>query len=165
MREDVWYAYLVGPVAITVRYWEEVGAEADAEVEGGARVEVRRVEAATGRAHRRGAEGFTVLPVAEGGLWRADLFTRVDPPDGESRYHHHPSFRDDDVGERDFDEAMAADPVGWTLERLADLRGLLAASGAEDLAAQVDAEALERMLPAIGEAVHACLDLRPQGAQ
>ena len=157
----LWYAFVLGPLAVTVRYWEEHDVEDEGEVEAGARVELRRVDETVGRAHRPGAEGFTVQPVSHGGLWRADLFTRIQPPDDEPRFHHHPSFRDDDVGTRDFDPEIAEDPVGWTLTQLRDLPRLLDRAGAGDLADQVDRRHLEQVLPAVRAAIDTCLASRP----
>ena len=147
------YAFVLGPVAVMVRHWEERFSE----LESGARVEVRRVEPSIGQRDRAGAAGFRVLPVSEGGIWRADLFVVVDPPGGGPRYHHHPRFTGGDVGPRVFDPDMAADPPGWTEARLADLPALLSDCGAGDLAAAVDRDQLAAVLPAIRAAIDACL--------
>jgi len=145
--------FVLGPVAVMVQHWRERFSE----LESGARVEVRRVEPSVGERDRPGAAGFRVLPVSEGGIWRADLFVVVDPPGGEPRYHHHPRFAAGDVGPRVFDPEMAADPVGWTERRLADLPALLADCGAADAAAAVEPDHLARALPAIRAAIDACL--------
>ncbi len=147
------YVFVLGPVAVTVRHWEERFSE----LESGARVEVRRVEPSVGDRDRAGAAGFRVLPVSHGGIWRADLFVVIDPPGGEPRYHHHPRFAGGDVGPRVFDPDMQADPAGWTQSRLADLPALLAGCGAGDLAAGVDPDHLAQALPAIRAAIDACL--------
>lgn len=75
------YVFVLGPVAVTVQHWEERFSE----LEAGARVEVRRVEPFVGERDRPGAAGFRVMPVSEGGIWRADLFVVVDPPRCEPR--------------------------------------------------------------------------------
>ncbi len=147
------YVFVMGPVAVVVQHWEERFSE----LESGARVEVRRAEPSTGERDRPGAAGFRVLPVSEGGIWRADLFVVVDPPTSEPRYHHHPRFAGGDVGPRVFDPGIAADPPGWTMARLADLPGLLTGCGAGDLAAVVDPSHLSEALPAIRTAIDACL--------
>ncbi len=147
------YVFVLGPVAVTVQHWEERFSE----LESGARVEVRRVEPSVGDRDRAGAGGFRVLPVSEGGIWRADLFVVIDPPGHEPRYHHHPRFADGDVGPRVFDQEMMADPAGWTEARLADLAVLLRDCGAGDLAASVDAHHVALVLPAIRTAIAACL--------
>ena len=147
------FAFVIGPVAVVVQHWEERFSE----LEAGARVEVRRVEPSTGERDRPGAAGFRVLPVSEGGIWRADLFVVVDPPTSEPRHHHHPRFAGGDVGPRVFDPDLSADPPGWTQARLADLPGLLRKCGAADLAAAVDPGDLARALPAVRAAIDACL--------
>ncbi len=152
------YAFIIEPVAITVRYWEE----RDDEVEGGARVEVRRVADVVGTRHRPGAAGWRIEPVSTGGLWRADILTVISRPGNEPRYHHHPRFEDGDVGPRVFDPRMTADPVGFTLERLADLPRVLVAAGAADLAAHIDGDDLRRALPAVRAAIEACLGQMPR---
>lgn len=147
------YVFVLGPVAVTVQHWEERFSE----LESGARVEVRRVEPSVGERDRPGAAGFRVLPVSEGGIWRADLFVVVDPPGREPRYHHHPRFAGGDVGPRVFDPDIAADPAGWTAARLADLPSLLAECGAAELAGAVDPDDVTQALPAIRAAIEASL--------
>jgi hypothetical protein len=147
------HVFVLGPVAVMVQHWEERFSE----LEAGARVEVRRVEPAVGERDRPGAAGFRVMPVSEGGIWRADLFVVVDPPGREPRYHHHPRFAGGDVGPRVFDPDLAADPAGWTEARLADLPALLRDCGAADLAPAVDAGHVAEALPAIRAAIAACL--------
>lgn len=154
------YMFMFGPVAITVRYWEETGDD----IEGGARVEVRRAGEVIGEHHRPGAAGWRVGPVSEAGIWRSDLLTVIDRPGGEPRYHHHPEFRDGDVGRRVFDPALSTDPVEWTIARLADLPALLHASGATDVADEIDTQAVDRALPAIRSAILVCLDQTPQAS-
>lgn len=147
------YAYIMGRVAVTVRDWVERGAE----VEAGARLEIRRVDTVTlPRRHRPGGEGWRVAAVGDGGIWRSDILTAVDG-DRAPRYHHHPDFGDGDVGPRVFDDAMTADPVSWTMRRVRDLPGLLIASGAGDLAAEIDDDELAEALPLIEDAIRACL--------
>lgn len=154
------YMFMFGPVAITVRYWEETGDD----VEGGARVEVRRAGEVIGEHHRPGAAGWRVGPVSEAGIWRSDLLTVIDRPGGGPRFHHHPEFHDGDVGRRVFDPALSTDPVEWTIAKLADLPTLLHASGATDVADQIDTQAVDRALPAIRSAILVCLDQTPQAS-
>lgn len=145
------YAFVLGPVAVTV-----VSCTCpEGDLEAGARVELRRVTQLPGS--RDGNEGFQVLPVAEGGLWRADLLIVVDPPTGELRHHHHPRFEDGDVGDRVFDPALMADPAGWTVAKLADFRSLLLEVGAVDIVDEVDYDGLANALPAIRAAIDACM--------
>lgn len=139
------HAFIFGPIAITVGYWVQSGVE----TESGARVEIRRVDHDDLPAAPAGVAGFRVLPVSQG-IWRADLFRNQDD---EIIYHYHPHFEKGDVGERYLDEALTADPVGWVIAQLADLRPLLIDSGARDLVDQVDYPAVEQALPTVRRAI------------
>jgi hypothetical protein len=136
--------FVFGPIAITVGYWEQIGAE----VEKGARVEVRRVAPIEVPGAAAGVAGLSLLPVTDG-IWRADLFTGPDGP----IYHYHPHFEDGDVGQRFFDELLTRDPVAFVTERLDALPHLLAESGAEDLIDAVDVAEVRATLPLIREAI------------
>ena len=152
------YAFLFGPVAITVRYWEEAGDD----LEGGARVEERRAGEVIGDHHRPGAAGWRIGPISDSGIWRSDLLTVISRPGNEPRHHHHPAFDDGDVGARVFDPTLSADPVGWTMARLADLPALLVEAGAADVADRIDMAAIRRTLPAIRSAIVVCLGQTPR---
>ncbi len=102
-----------------------------------------------------------MLSVGEGGIWRADLLVVVDPPTGEPRHHHHPRFESGDVGDRVFDPGLTADPSGWTVAKLADLRSLFIECGADDLVNAIDYDEVTRALPAIRAAIDACAVARP----
>ena len=106
---------------------------------------------------RDGNEGFEVTSVSDGGIWRADLLIVVDPPTGELRHHHHPRFEHGDVGDRVFDADLAADPVGWTVAKLADLPALLTECGAAELAGEIDADEVKQALPAMRAAIESCM--------
>jgi hypothetical protein len=151
------FAFVNGRAAIVIRYWEERGTLAD----GGARVEIRRVEQVEGPSHRPGAAGFTVAPVGGGGgIWRADLFLVLSQP-GTSCFHYHPQFESDDVGERFFEPDMAADPRKWITAKLTDITGTLVKAGAADVAASINLDEHERALPLMLAAVDACLARLP----
>jgi hypothetical protein len=147
------YIFVNGRVAIVVRYWEQSGGGV---AEGGARVDLRRVEQVEGRQHREGAAGLTVAPVGDGGIWRADLFMVLSEP-GTSRFHYHPKFTDGDVGDRFTADDLTADPRGWIADQLGDIAGLLEASGAGNLVRSVDLTEHQRALPLILASVDACL--------
>jgi hypothetical protein len=146
------YVFVNGRVAVIVRYWEQ----RDSVVDGGARVELRRVEQVEGAAHRAGAAGFTVLPVADGGLWRADLFMVLSEP-GTPCFHYHPAFEHNDVGPRFTEDELTADPRQWIADRLADITGTLERAGGSDLVPSLDLGQHRRALPAMLAAVDACL--------
>jgi hypothetical protein len=144
------HAYILGPIVITVGHWVQRGVD----TESGARVEIRRVEYEAIAGAAAGVAGFRVLPVSEG-IWRADLFR---DQDGEVVYHYHPHFEKGDVGERFFDDRLTADPVGFVIDRLRELRAVLIDSGAGDIADAVDYAELDRALPPIRAAIEASFE-------
>lgn len=150
------YAFVNGPVAIVVRYWEQHGEAVDA----GARVEVRRVEPVLDDPDLLGTAGFAVQPIGAGGLWRADLFLILSDP-GQPCFHYHPKFENSDVGERYFDDALTADPRAWIADQLNDFAGLLERAGAGDLVDQVDFDEHRRAMPLMLSAVDSCLARLP----
>jgi hypothetical protein len=143
------HAWIFGPVAITVGYWEQRGAE----VELGSRLEIRRVAEEPVPGAAAGVAGFRVLPIGEG-IFRVDMFRGPDGP----VYHYHPAFEDGDVGERYFDEGLTASPVDWVIGKLGDVRSVLAGSGAADVADAIPQAELDLLLPSIREAVERSFD-------
>ena len=146
------YVFVNGRVAVTIRYWEQRGAD----IEGGARVDIRRVEQVEGPGHRAGAAGFKVGSVGDGGIWRADLFV-VLSDGGKPCFHYHPRFRDSDVGDRFDDDLLGTDPRSWIEKQLRNLPAILQDFGAGDLIDSVDIAAHERALALMMLAVDACL--------
>jgi hypothetical protein len=144
------HAFITGPIAITAGYWVQRGAD----TESGARVEIRRVDREEIPGAPAGVAGLRLLPVSAG-IWRADLFR---DQDGNVIYHYHPLFEKGDVGERFFDDQLTADPVGFVIDRLRDLRTLLETSGAGDLVDAVPYAEVERSLPAIRAAIDASFE-------
>jgi hypothetical protein len=143
------YAWIFGRVAVLVEYFEQIGPD---EIEGGARVEVRRVEKELIPGAPAAVSGFRVLPVSEG-IWRADLFHLLNKPGDRPIYHYHPNFHDGDVGEREFDPGLTGDHLGWALAQVRDLKGLIRTAGYGELAADVDDEDLEAILPQVKAAL------------
>jgi hypothetical protein len=143
------YAWIFGRVAVLVEYFEQIGPD---EIEGGARVEIRRVEKELVPGAAPAVSGFRVLPVSDG-IWRADLFHLLNKPGDNPIYHYHPNFGDGDVGEREFEPGLTADHLGWALEQVADLKGLLREAGHAELAADVDDDELEAILPQVKAAL------------
>src|ERR1700733_8971143 len=137
------YVFVNGRVAVIVRYWEQQGPVTD----GGARVELRRVEQVEGAGHRAGAAGFTVLPISDGGLWRADLFMVLSDP-GTPCFHYHPRFENNDVGHRFELDELTANPREWIAAQLTDITGTLERGGAGDLGASLDLAQHRGALPA-----------------
>jgi hypothetical protein len=137
--------FVFGPIAITAGYWEQRGAE----VESGARVEIRRVVPDEVPGAAAGVAGLRLLPVTEG-IWRADLFR---DGAGDPIFHYHPHFEKGDVGQRFFDDKLSVDPVGFVMDRLADLPAVLRDSGAADVLDGIDLDEVRQALPHIQAAV------------
>ena len=112
------FAWFFGRVAVIVEYFEQIGPD---EIEGGARVEIRRVAKELIAGAPAAVSGFRVLPVSDG-IWRADLFHLLNRPGDNPIYHYHPNFHDGDVGERQFDPGLTGDHLAWAFDRVADLK-------------------------------------------
>jgi len=150
------FAWIFGRVIVLVEYFEQIGPD---EIEGGARVEVRRIEKELVPGAAAAVSGFRVLPVSEG-VWRADLFHLLNRPGDRPIYHYHPNFIDGDVGEREFDAGLTADHLGWAFEQVADLRGLLETAGYGELAGDIDEDDLTAVLPQVRAALDYCDGMR-----
>lgn len=146
------FVFVNGRVAVVIRYWEQrAGA-----VEGGARVDIREVSQVEGEVHRPGAAGFTVAPVSDGGIWRADLFVVLNDG-GTPCFHYHPEFRDGDVGDRFDRPELAADPRRWIEDALADLPRILEQAGFGHVVSSVDMDEHRKALPLMMAAIDTCL--------
>jgi len=66
------------------------------------------------------------------GVCRIDLLESA--PGAVDRMHWHPTMDAGEPGDRIFDEAMPADPLGWASERLNDVTALLQRAGVDDVA-------------------------------
>jgi hypothetical protein len=152
-------AVIVGSIAITTEYWEEQ--QQDGTRETGCRVELRRfVETAPPSpppASRRDAVYWSIADH----LWRADLFTTVGGPGPYDAAHFHPTFTGLVPCDRATDPALVSDPYGWMEGRLRDVPGMLVDAGHDDLAAGVDAAAMDQAMPAVLATIRTCLAFRP----
>jgi hypothetical protein len=146
------FAWIFGRVAVLVEYFEQIGPD---EIEGGARVEVRRVEKELIPDAPAAVSGFRVLPVSAG-VWRADLFHLLNKPGDHPIYHYHPNFGDGDVGEREFDAGLTNDHLGWALAQVANLREGILAEYAPDLVDDVSPDDLSAVLPQVKAALDYC---------
>ncbi len=144
--------FVNGRLAIIVEYWEQHSAQ----IESGARVELRSVQPVLGRTDRLGTEGFSVGSIGDAGLWRADLFAVVSQP-GTPAFHYHSHLADGDVGGRELDRRLDRDPRGWIADQLGDLPSLLGRCGADDLLAGLDLDEHHRALPSMLAAVDSAL--------
>jgi hypothetical protein len=123
--------------------------------ERGVRVELRLLE----RFPHQGSV-YAAQPIGMGTvIWRADLLESVAAgPGSADRMHYHPHMTDSEPGNRVFDTAIPADPIGWLTGQLSSLDDLLAGKvdGVEQFAA--DAAALRSEAPHIGSAVSTMLE-------
>jgi hypothetical protein len=109
------YAFAFDAVGVAVcdLYFNDPAAGHGAEQ--GVRLELRIVE--------RGGDPesiFAAAPISLGRpVWRADLLESVDNPGTLDRAHHHPVFDGWEPCEREFDEDLTVDPVGWVVDQLA----------------------------------------------
>ena len=124
--------------------------------ERGVRIELRVLE----RGPLKGSI-YSAQPIEVGRpIWRADLLETVaGRPGSFDRTHHHPVFRDWDPTSRVFARELSADPLGWLVEMLADLDGLLATAGfPAETAGPDDAASLRDVAPEIVDATRRLLD-------
>lgn len=144
------YAFLFNGVGITVRHWVEPSRSGD---EAGCRIQIQRLHEEP--APTRSAARIETLREP---LWRADLFTLLaGAPGNWDRAHFHTKFAGQEPQGREWDPALTADPVSWARGQLTNLKGILRAAGAGDLAEQVDQGEVDTAMPALMAAVGACL--------
>jgi hypothetical protein len=146
------YAWIFGRVAVLVEYFEQIGPD---EIEGGARVEVRRVEKELIPGAPAAVSGFRILPVSAG-VWRADLFHLLNKPGDHPIYHYHPDFIDGDVGERQFDPGLTGNHIDWALDQVLNLREGILREHAPDLVDDVEQAEVEVVLPQVRMALLYC---------
>jgi hypothetical protein len=150
-------AFVFGPIAVTSEHFETV--EPDGSHEFGTRIQVRRVryDIVDGVRHRAGRDAFytTLGPP----IWRADLFGVVGgAPGNHDHAHFHPWFTGMQPCEREFDQAVVDDPIGWTRAQFADLRTLLTVGRAEDLVGGVDQAEFDAAWPGIEASIRRNFD-------
>jgi hypothetical protein len=123
--------------------------------ERGVRVELRLLDRLPHQGSVYAAQPFGMGTV----IWRADLLESVAAgPGSADRMHYHPHMTDSEPGDRVFDTAIPADPIGWLTGQLSSLDNLLAGKvdGVEAFAA--DAAALRSEAPHIGSTVSMMLE-------
>jgi hypothetical protein len=124
--------------------------------EHGVRLEVRLLER-----HELRGDIYSAQPIELAmPVWRADLLESVDGRPGSfDRTHHHPGMDGWNVGTRDFQEDLKADPLGWVGRQLADLDALLDQAGIDRSRVDpADAQSLRLSVPEILAAVGRLLD-------
>jgi hypothetical protein len=121
-------AWLFDTLAVTVAridFLDPVLASEPDTRERGVRVEIR--PSATTHVGSIYVSPTVTLPPA---VCRIDLLESA--PGAADRMHWHPVMNAGEPGDRVFDAAIPADPLGWLAEHLADVRGLLNSAGVED---------------------------------
>ncbi len=92
-------------------------------------------------------------------VWRADLLETIDHPGSWDRTHHHPRFAGWEPGSRSYDQRMTDDAVGFLVEQLGDLPGLLQRAGlADHELAPGEAEQVAATAPEIADVAGRLLD-------
>ncbi len=90
-----------------------------------------RVEIRPSASSRVGNIYTSPAVMLEPAVCRIDLLESA--PGAADRMHWHPTMDAGDPGDRVFDVAIPANPLGWLAERLADVPGLLTQAGVEDV--------------------------------
>jgi hypothetical protein len=86
-------------------------------------------------------------------LWRIDLLESATGPAGTfDRTHHHPTVEGWEPGDRVFDTALSADPVGWVANTLSHLNGHVGPDEQAEITKSVPA--IRRQLEEVLAAVH-----------
>ena len=148
-------AWLFGSLGVTVAAVDfldpELRSQPDAR-ERGVRVEIRPISMQTG-----GTVYASPHISLQPAICRIDLLESR--PGAADRMHWHPAMRSGEPGDRTFDGALSADPIGWVGERLRDLDRLVGGTyvaGAAGLGADVTAVA--RVADEVVDAVCAGLE-------
>jgi hypothetical protein len=152
-------AVIVGAIAVTTEYWEEL--QPDGTRETGCRVQLRRVRIVPAPVPPPVPRLDAVFWSIEEPIWRADLFSEDGGAGPFDVSHYHPTFTGLTPCDRVFDATIQPDPLGWISRRLADLPGMLVESGHADLIAELDSNLLEQAMPAILATIEASLAYRP----
>jgi hypothetical protein len=123
--------------------------------ERGVRVELRLIEHVPHAGSVYAAQPFLMGTV----IWRADLLESVAAgPGSADRMHYHPHMTDSEPGNRVFDTAIPADPIGWLTQTLSGLEDLLVGKVEAPHEFAADAAVLRREAPHIGAAVATTLE-------
>jgi len=151
------YVFVLGAVAVTSEHFETI--EPDGSHEFGTRIQLRHVryDVVDGVRHQAGRDGLYSTIGAP--IWRADLFGAVGgEPGNHDHAHFHPWFTGMQPCERQFEQAVVDDPVGWTKSQLGDPRRMLTVGNAPELIPNVDQAELDAAWPAIEASIRANFD-------
>ena len=149
--ENVWLFDHLAVAVARIDFLDPALADRPDTRERGVRIEVKPVSSSFA-----GSVYTSSTDVVSPAVCRMDLLEST--PYAADRMHWHPTMHDGDPGERTFDAAIPADPVGWVSTQLGDLRTLLDRAGVEDADTWVrDQEAVTSALPEIADCVAAGL--------
>lgn len=124
-------------IAITVRRWFEVAA--DATMESGARVEIALLVPQPHGGSESASQPLTI----DRTFWRADIFGRLDLPEQPySAAHFHPRFTGQEPSDRVWSDELTRDPWTWLRARLVDIGRTAADAGVDPGPAREDADAV-----------------------
>jgi hypothetical protein len=114
--------------------------------ERGVRVEVRQIEN-----HPLSGSRYSAYPIAiRTAIWRADLLGSVAAgPGARDRMHYHPLMADDEPGDRQFDPAIRADPLGWMATQIEQIEQIVAAKIPDVTPYRHDLTEIRRQAPLI----------------
>jgi hypothetical protein len=114
--------------------------------ERGVRVEVRHIEN-----HPLSGSRYSAYPISIGtAIWRADLLGSVAAgPGARDRMHYHPLMADDEPGDRQFEPAIKADPLGWIATQIEQVEEIVAAKVPDLTAYRHDLAEIRRQAPLI----------------
>jgi hypothetical protein len=117
--ERAWLFDSLGVTVAAVDFLDpELRSQPDAR-ERGVRVEVRPTTST-----QNGGTVYASPPISlQPAICRIDLLESR--PGAADRMHWHPAMRSGEPGDRTFDRALSADPIGWLGERLRDLDRLV----------------------------------------
>ncbi|MEO8105725.1 MAG: hypothetical protein ABI720_00250 [Actinomycetes bacterium] len=131
-------AWLFDTLSVTVTridFLDPAFASAPDTRERGVRVEIRPVDSShVGTIYA--SPTVTMHPA----VCRIDLLESS--PGAADRMHWHPTMPAGEPGDRVFDPAIPADPLGWLADRLADVRGLLTLAGVGDVSRHTESAKL-----------------------
>lgn len=114
--------------------------------ERGVRVEIRLIEN-----HPLSGSRYSAYPIdIRTAIWRADLLGSVAAgPGARDRMHYHPLMADDEPGDRQWDPAIKADPIGWIATQLERIEMIVAAKVLDVAAYRHDLAEIRRQAPLI----------------
>jgi hypothetical protein len=147
----VWMTDSLAVTLVNVDFLDPAVAHEPDARERGVRLELRPV-ATDQKGSIYAADRRTLLPA----VCRIDLLESR--PGAADRMHWHPAMHDGEPGDRTFDRAIPANPLGWLAEQLLNIDGLLTQSRYSGPRSAHDIAALADLTPEIVQAAGAGLE-------